>query len=163
MFVFISEIILQLYLVGCPTQLDIVTSIEQAVATPHWDVAKCNFGMVCKKSLPAAKCEHTGRKRQHRFNLHISNMDILQKRLVQNAHSCPKQELKHFATPYIESPSPAVFHNKITKTKRNTAELSAKLYPSWCQITHRTKTEPEPQYGQGLKETAVLEGFWLQK
>ena len=54
-------------------------------------------------------------------------------------------------------------HNKITNTKRNTAGLSAKLYPSWCQITHRTKTEPEPQYGQGLKETAVLEGFWLQK
>ena len=37
------------------------------------------MNMVCKKSLPAVKCEHPGRKRSHRFNLHISNMDILQK------------------------------------------------------------------------------------
>ena len=36
--------------------------------------------MVCKKSLPAVKCEHPGRKRSHRSNLHISNMDILQKK-----------------------------------------------------------------------------------
>ena len=40
---------------------------------------RMNFDMVCKKCLPAVKCEHPGRKRSHKFNLHISNMDILQK------------------------------------------------------------------------------------
>ena len=44
---------------------------------------RMNFDMVYKKSLPAAKCVHPGRKRSHRFNLHlwiyISNMDIVQK------------------------------------------------------------------------------------
>ena len=48
--------------------------------------------------------------------------------MVQNAHSCPKKELKHFATPYMESPPLAVFQNKYKKEHRlcYTAGLSAK-------------------------------------
>ena len=42
----------------------------------------------------------------------------LQKKLVQNAHSCVKQELKHFTTPYMQLPKPAVFHDKGKRTQQ---------------------------------------------
>jgi len=45
-------------------------------------------------------------------------MDILQKELVQNGHSCVKMELKHFTTPYMQLPPPAVFHDKAKRTQQ---------------------------------------------
>ena len=63
---------------------------------------RMNSDMVCKNGLPAAKCEHPG------WQETIAQI----KKMVQNAHSCLKKQLKHFVTPYMESPPPAVFHNK---------------------------------------------------
>ena len=47
-----------------------------------------------------------------------NDMDILQKELVQNAHSCVKKELKQFSTPYMQLPPPVVLHDKAKKTQQ---------------------------------------------
>ena len=49
---------------------------------------------------------------------HSDDMDILQKELVQNTHSCVKQELKYFTTLYMQLPPPAVFHDKAKRTQQ---------------------------------------------
>ena len=38
--------------------------------------------------------------------------------MVQNAHFGLKYELKHFTTPYMQLPPPAVFHDKAKRTQQ---------------------------------------------
>ena len=38
--------------------------------------------------------------------------------MVENAQSWPEFELKHFTTPYMQLPLPAVFHDKTKRTQQ---------------------------------------------
>ena len=102
---------------------------------------RINFDMVCKKSLPAVNCEHPGRKRLHRFNVHMY--------------------IKHgyYANKWIKTLTPAQNRSSnillhliwsrhhllcfITNAKRNTAGLSATLLYGikwYCVVPHSTVT-----------------------
>ena len=59
-------------------------------------------------------CETFLTSNSHLFRWHWYSA----KKLVQNAHFCLKSELIHFTTPYMESPPPAVFHDKAKRTQQ---------------------------------------------
>ena len=85
--------------------------------------------------------------------IHSYNMGILQKKLVQNVHSCLKQMLKHFGTPYMESPPPAVFHDKYQKRSREIC---------YIQMLHRTRiTVEQNQLGKFQLQFQRNIGFLL--
>ena len=70
--------------------------------------------------------------------IYSDDRDILQKELVQNAHSCVKEELKHCTTHCMQLPPPAVFHDKAKRTQQGklllhlatTRDVSSWRYPS---------------------------------
>ena len=58
--------------------------------------------------------------------------------MVQNAHFGLKYELKHFTTPYMQLPPPAVFHDKAKRTQKG--DLLVKNQP----VFKEQKTSSSP-------------------
>ena len=53
------------------------------------------------------------------------------KKLVQNVHICLKKEFKHFNTPYMEFPPPAVFHDKAKRTQQGDLLMTEVTSMGW--------------------------------